>query len=96
MTDTWLLDGARWEAVRADVLPCLSLHEPAQEHLAGRLRALDAAFAAPACVVSSAESCRRARAARPCAPPEQHGDYSGRGRWPITFWPTNADIRRAW
>lgn len=47
-------------------------------------------------VVSSAESCRRARAARPCAPPEQYGVYSGRGRCPITFWPTNADIRRAW
>lgn len=39
-----LLDGAQWEAVQADVLPGLSLEEPVAEHLAGRVRALDAAW----------------------------------------------------
>ncbi|WP_436841840.1 Tn3 family transposase [Streptomyces syringium] len=39
-----LLDGAQWEAVQADVLHGLSLEEPVAEHLAGRVRALDAAW----------------------------------------------------
>jgi hypothetical protein len=39
-----LLDGAQWQAVRADVLHGLSLQEPVEEHLAGRVRALDAAW----------------------------------------------------
>jgi hypothetical protein len=39
-----LLDGKRWEAVAEDVLHGLSLDEPVEEHLAGRVRALDAAW----------------------------------------------------
>ncbi|MFJ1900516.1 Tn3 family transposase [Streptomyces sp. NPDC088115] len=39
-----LLDGKRWEAVSEDVLHGLSLEEPVEEHLAGRVRALDAAW----------------------------------------------------
>ncbi|MFB6717087.1 MULTISPECIES: Tn3 family transposase [unclassified Streptomyces] len=39
-----LLDGPQWEAVQADVLHGLSLEEPVAEHLAGRVRALDAAW----------------------------------------------------
>jgi Tn3 transposase DDE domain len=39
-----LLDGKRWEAVAEDVLHGLSLVEPVEEHLAGRVRALDAAW----------------------------------------------------
>ena len=39
-----LLDGKRWEAVADDVLHGLSLDEPVDEHLAGRVRALDAAW----------------------------------------------------
>ncbi|MFC7884762.1 Tn3 family transposase [Streptomyces sp. NPDC057376] len=39
-----LLDGRRWDAVAEDVLHGLSLHEPVEEHLAGRVRALDAAW----------------------------------------------------
>ncbi len=39
-----LLDGKRWEAVSEDVLHGLSLDEPVVEHLAGRVRALDAAW----------------------------------------------------
>jgi TnpA family transposase len=41
---TRLLDGAQWEAVRADVLHGLSLPEAPEEHLAERVRALDAAW----------------------------------------------------
>ncbi|HEY9328469.1 MAG TPA: Tn3 family transposase [Streptomyces sp.] len=39
-----LLDGKQWEAVADDVLASLSLDEPVEEHLAGRVRALDAAW----------------------------------------------------
>ncbi len=39
-----LLDGARWEAVRADVLAGLSLDEPVEQHLAGLIDILDAAW----------------------------------------------------
>jgi hypothetical protein len=39
-----LLDGKRWEAVSEDVRHGLSLDEPVEEHLAGRVRALDAAW----------------------------------------------------
>ncbi|GAA4233059.1 hypothetical protein GCM10023075_48480 [Streptosporangium album] len=39
-----LLDGKRWEAVAEDVLHGLSLDEPVEEHLAGRVQALDAAW----------------------------------------------------
>jgi hypothetical protein len=39
-----LLDGARWEAMRPDVLAGLSLTEDAGEHLAQLTRALDAAW----------------------------------------------------
>ncbi|MDV9168577.1 Tn3 family transposase [Streptomyces sp. W16] len=39
-----LLDGKQWEAVCEDVLHGLSLDEPVAEHLAGRVRALDAAW----------------------------------------------------
>ncbi|MER6599727.1 Tn3 family transposase [Streptomyces parvus] len=39
-----LLDGKQWEAVAEDVLASLSLDEPVEEHLAGRVRALDAAW----------------------------------------------------
>ncbi|MGB8940688.1 MAG: Tn3 family transposase [Streptomyces sp.] len=39
-----LLDGKQWEAVSEDVLHGLSLDEPVAEHLAGRVRALDAAW----------------------------------------------------
>lgn len=39
-----LLDGRQWEAVAEDVLHGLSLDEPVEEHLAGRVRALDAAW----------------------------------------------------
>ncbi|MFF4795559.1 Tn3 family transposase [Streptomyces sp. NPDC001276] len=39
-----LLDAKRWEAVAEDVLHGLSLDEPVEEHLAGRVRALDAAW----------------------------------------------------
>jgi TnpA family transposase len=39
-----LLDGKQWEAVCEDVLHGLSLEEPVEEHLAGRVRALDAAW----------------------------------------------------
>lgn len=39
-----LLDGIRWEAVQQDVLRGLSLEGPVEEHLAGRVRALDAAW----------------------------------------------------
>ncbi|WP_317441046.1 Tn3 family transposase [Streptomyces collinus] len=39
-----LLDGKQWEAVSEDVLYGLSLDEPVEEHLAGRVRALDAAW----------------------------------------------------
>ncbi|MDF2256007.1 Tn3 family transposase [Streptantibioticus ferralitis] len=39
-----LLDGKQWEAVSEDVLHGLSLDEPVEEHLAGRVRALDAAW----------------------------------------------------
>ncbi len=39
-----LLDGKQWEAVAEDVLHGLSLDEPVEEHLAGRVRALDAAW----------------------------------------------------
>jgi hypothetical protein len=39
-----LLDGKQWEAVAEDVLHGLSLDEPVEDHLAGRVRALDAAW----------------------------------------------------
>jgi len=39
-----LLAGKQWEAVADDVLHGLSLDEPVEEHLAGRVRALDAAW----------------------------------------------------
>ncbi|MFF9870137.1 Tn3 family transposase [Streptomyces sp. NPDC013953] len=39
-----LLDGKQWEAVAEDVLAGLSLDEPVEEHLAGWVRALDAAW----------------------------------------------------
>ena len=39
-----LLDGPQWEAVQADVLHGLSLDQPVGEHLAERVRALDAAW----------------------------------------------------
>jgi TnpA family transposase len=39
-----LLDGPQWEAVQADVLHGLSLQLPVTEHLAERVRALDAAW----------------------------------------------------
>jgi TnpA family transposase len=39
-----LLDGKQWQAVAEDVLHGLSLDEPVAEHLAGRVRALDAAW----------------------------------------------------
>lgn len=39
-----LLDGKQWEAVSEGVLHGLSLDEPVEEHLAGRVRALDAAW----------------------------------------------------
>ncbi|MEV7445727.1 Tn3 family transposase [Streptomyces sp. NPDC091204] len=39
-----LLDGKQWEAVSEDVLHGLSLDDPVAEHLAGRVRALDAAW----------------------------------------------------
>jgi hypothetical protein len=39
-----LLDGKQWEAVCEDVLHGLSLDDPVVEHLAGRVRALDAAW----------------------------------------------------
>ena len=39
-----LLDGKQWEAVQEDVLAGLSLDELVEEHLAGRVRALDAAW----------------------------------------------------
>lgn len=39
-----LLDGARWEAMRGDVLAGLSLTEDADEHLAQLVRGLDAAW----------------------------------------------------
>ncbi|MCQ4083913.1 Tn3 family transposase [Streptomyces sp. RB6PN25] len=39
-----LLDGPQWEAVQADVLHGLSLQAPVTEHLAERVRALDAAW----------------------------------------------------
>lgn len=38
-----LLDGKAWEAVREDTLAGLSLNEPVEEHLKGRVKALDAA-----------------------------------------------------
>ncbi|MDQ0780083.1 hypothetical protein QF026_008549 [Streptomyces aurantiacus] len=38
-----LLDGKQWEAVCEDVLHGLSLEELVEEHLAGQVRALDAA-----------------------------------------------------
>lgn len=40
----WLLDGPRWEAMRADVLAGLSLTEDADGHLAQLTRGLDAAW----------------------------------------------------
>lgn len=39
-----LLDGKAWEAVREDILAGLSLNEPVEEHLKGRVKALDAAW----------------------------------------------------
>ncbi|GAA1108117.1 hypothetical protein GCM10009663_57450 [Kitasatospora arboriphila] len=39
-----LLDGPQWEAVQVDVLHGLSLEAPVGEHLAERVRALDAAW----------------------------------------------------
>jgi hypothetical protein len=39
-----LLDGKAWEAVREDTLAGLSLNEPVDEHLKGRVKALDAAW----------------------------------------------------
>ncbi|MFF8026542.1 Tn3 family transposase [Streptomyces sp. NPDC007896] len=39
-----LLDGKAWEAVREDTLAGLSLNEPVEEHLKGRVKALDAAW----------------------------------------------------
>lgn len=39
-----LLDGKQWEAVMEDVLAGLSLDQTAEEHLKGRVRALDAAW----------------------------------------------------
>lgn len=39
-----LLDGPRWEAMRADALAGLSLTEDAEEHLAQLTRGLDAAW----------------------------------------------------
>nr|WP_258408518.1 hypothetical protein [Streptomyces hygroscopicus] len=39
-----LLDGKQWEAVSEDVLHGLILDRPVEEHLAGRVRALDAAW----------------------------------------------------
>nr|WP_233616078.1 hypothetical protein [Actinomadura harenae] len=60
-----LLDGRVWEAVRPDVLASLSLTDPVQEHLDGKLLALDAAWKQMAARLEEAGEDARVRVVTP-------------------------------
>ncbi|WSQ55727.1 hypothetical protein OG507_00550 [Streptomyces sp. NBC_01217] len=76
-----LLDGARWEAMRADVLAGLSLTEDAGEYLTQLTRGLDAAWRQMADRLEEAATMRRWRSSSPRAAAGPTFRWTSSARW---------------